>query len=153
MLIKLIKKQSKHLMLILIKIFFTLYTVRFYSLVSWLWLKVKKVADWVRCNIIYSKIHQNSKAYKIKNMWLQNEKHMTSKSYLIHHVLNKVHDLILTSVCMKHFLNLKLHQCWSDWFFYACTWAFAHNWQSLWRCQLDNSWVHKSYIQKISLLI
>ena len=65
---KSIKKQSKHLVLTLIKIFFTLYTAEFYSLTDWLWLKVKRVADWMKCSIIHSKISQNSRAYKMKNM-------------------------------------------------------------------------------------
>ena len=68
--LKINQKQSKYLMSTLIKMFFILYTVRFYSLMSQLWLKVKKVADWVKCNIIHSKISQNSRAYEMKNTWL-----------------------------------------------------------------------------------
>ena len=152
MLIKSIKKQSKCLVSILIKMSFTLYTAEFYSLTNQLQLKVKKIADWVRCNIIYSKISQNSRTYKMKNMW-QNEKHMILKSHSVYHVLNKVHNLILTSVCAEHFLNLRLCQHWSDLSSYTCTWAFTCSQWLLWECQLDDLWVHRSYIWKISLLI
>ena len=140
-------------MLIFIKTSLTFYTAEFYSLTDQLWLKVKRVADWMRCNIIYSKISQNSKTYEMKNIWLQNEKHMTLKSHSVHHVSNKACDLILTSVCMRHFLNLKLYQHWSDWFSYTYIWVFTHSQQSLWRHQLNNSWVCKNYIQKINLFI
>ena len=97
------------------------------SSASWLQLRVKKIADWMKCNIIYLKISWNSRAYKIKNTWLWNEKHVTLKFYSVHHVLNKAHDLILMLICTEHFLNLKLCQCWSNWFFYTCAWTFAHS--------------------------
>ena len=129
-----------------------LYTVKFYNSADQLQLRVKKVADWVKCSIIHSKISQNSRAYKMKNTWW-NKKHMTSKSHSVHHVSNKACDLILISVCVRHFLNLKLCQHWSDWFSYACAWAFTHSQWLLWRCQLDDSQICRSYIQKISLLI
>ena len=69
---KSIKKQSKCLVSTLIKMSFTLYTAEFYSLADQLQLRVKKIADWVKCNIIYLKISWNSRAYKIKNTWFQN---------------------------------------------------------------------------------
>ena len=67
---KSIKKQLKHLVSTFVKMSLILYTAEFYSSVSWLWLKVKKVADWMKYNIIHSKISWNSRAYKMKNMWL-----------------------------------------------------------------------------------
>ena len=106
---KSIKKQSKHLISILIKTFLIFYTTEFYNLMSQLQLKVKRVVDWVKCNIIYLKISQNSKAYEMKNTWFQNEKHITLKSHSVHHVSNKAHDFILTFICMKHFSNLKFY--------------------------------------------
>ena len=139
-------------MSILIKMSLTLYTAEFYSLTDWLQLKVKRVADWVKYSIIYSKISQNSRTYEMKNMWW-NEKHMTLKSHSVHCVLNKACDLILMSVCVKHLLNLRSCQCWSDLSSYACAWAFACNEQLLWRCQLNDSQVCRNYIWKINLFI
>ena len=139
-------------MSILIKMSLILCIARFYNLINWLQLRVKKVADWVKCCIIHSKISQNSRTYEMKNTW-QNEKHVISKFHSIYCVLNKAHDLILMSVCMKHFLNLRLCQHWSDWSSYACAWAFACSQQPLWRCQLGGLWVHRSCIWKISLII
>ena len=52
---KINQKQLKHLMSTLIKISLIFYTTRFYSSMSQLWLRVKKVADWMKYNIIYSK--------------------------------------------------------------------------------------------------
>ena len=136
----------------LIKTFFTFYTTEFYSLTDQLQLRVKRVADWVKCNIIHPKISQNSRTYKMKNTWW-NEKHMTLKSHSIHCVLNKACDLILMSVCVRYFLNLKLCQCWSDWFSCTCTWVCVCSWQLLSEYQLDDWWAYKSYIWKINLLI
>ena len=68
---KINQKQLKHLMSTFIKTSFIFYTAKFYSSASQLQLKVKKIADWIKYNIIYSKISQNFKAYKMKNIWLQ----------------------------------------------------------------------------------
>ena len=90
---KSIKKQSKHLMLILIKMFLIFYTAEFYSLTDQLWLKIKKVADWMRCNIIYSKISQNSRAYKMKNILIRvDTKHFDC--FLIDFLISVLIDLI-----------------------------------------------------------
>ena len=75
---------------------------------------------------------------------------MISKSNSVHCVSNKVHDLTLMLICVEHFLNLKLHQHWSDWSSYACAWAFACSWWSSWEHQLDDLWVCRSCIQKMS---
>ena len=61
---KINKKQSKYLISIFIKTFFIFYIIKFYSSVSQLWLKIKKIADWIKYNTIYSKISQNSRTYK-----------------------------------------------------------------------------------------
>ena len=91
-------------MSIFIKTSFCFCIVRFYSSVSQLQLRVKRVADWMRCSIIYSKIDQNSRAYFIVVKWetcdsfilyrLYRLKHVISKSHSVHCVLNKVHDFI-----------------------------------------------------------
>ena len=118
-----LKNQSKHLMSIFIKISLILYTAEFYNLMSWLWLRVKRVADWMKCSIIHSKISQNSRAYEMKNTWFQSL--IQYIMYWIKHVISSWHT--------KYFLNSKLHQHWSNWFSYACTWAFTHSQQLLWR--------------------
>ncbi len=61
-----LKNQLKYQMSTLIKIYLTFCTIRFYSSADQLWLRVKKVADWVKYNIIYSKFNQDSKAYFIQ---------------------------------------------------------------------------------------
>ena len=66
---KINQKQSKYLVSTLIKMSLTLYTAEFYSSADQLQLKVKRVADWVKCNTIHSKIDQNSRAY-FKVIWL-----------------------------------------------------------------------------------
>ena len=121
-----LKNQSKYLVSTFIKTSFIFCTAEFYSSADWLQLRVKRIADWMRCSIIHSKISQNSRAYKMKNTWW-NEKHVTLKSHSIHHVSNKTCDFILTSVCVRHFLNSRLHQCWSDLSSYTCAWVFACN--------------------------
>ena len=103
---KINQKQLKCLVSILIKMFFTFYTVRFYSLTGQLWLKVKRVADWMRCNIIHSKISQNSRAYEMKNMWLQN--FIQYIMYQIKHVISFWHSFAQNIFWIWNFINIDL---------------------------------------------
>ena len=104
--VKSIKKQSKCLVSTFIKMFLTFYTAEFYSLADWLWLKVKKVADWTKCNIIYSKISWNSRAYKIKNMWFQSL--IQYIMYQIKHVISSWHLFAQDIFWIQDFININL---------------------------------------------
>jgi len=86
------KNQSKCQVSTLIKMSLILYTAGFYSPAGRLWLRVKRVTDWVRCSTIHSKIDWNSKA-------------------CFSAIKMKTCDFILALVCEKqsHLWDLKLH--------------------------------------------
>ena len=98
--------KLKYLMLIFIKTFFIFCTTKFYSSANWLQLKVKKVADWVKYNIIYSKISQNSRAYKMKNTWLQSL--IQYIMYQIKHVISSWCLFAWSIFWIWNFINIDL---------------------------------------------
>ena len=103
---KSIKKQSKCLVSILIKTSLTFYTAEFYSSADQLWLKVKKIADWVRCSIIHSKISQNSRTYEMKNTWLQSL--IQYIMYQIKHMISFWHSFAQSIFWIQNFINIDL---------------------------------------------
>ena len=113
--------QSKYLVSTFIKMSLILYTAEFYSLTDWLQLKVKRVADWVRCSIIHSKISQNSKTYKMKNMWLWSL--IQYIMYQIKHVISSWHLFMQSIFWIQNFVNIDL----TDFFILVLEFSFVVN--------------------------